>query len=279
MTSLPNSSLPTLTDPLRDKRVRLFVGLAGFFIANAIIAEFMGVKIFSVERSLGFVPFDFTLFGQSGLAFNLSAGVLLWPFVFVMTDIINEYFGRRGVKFLSWLTVGMIAYGFLMYYLAIRLAPADFFSTMHLDALPDAERAAAAERVGDYNFAYALVFGQGLWIIVGSLTAFLLAQLIDVFTFHQIKRVTGEEKLWLRATGSTFVSQLVDSFVVLFVAFYLPGQIGLVMICALALVAYAYKVMMAILLTPLIYLAHYLIDRYLGAAVSLELRRRAQRAS
>ena len=270
-----SSSVQSLTDILRDKRVRLFVGLAGFFVANAIIAEFMGVKLFSAERSLGLEPFSLTLFGQEGLAFNLSAGVLLWPFVFVLTDLINEYFGRRGVRFLSWLTVVLIAYGFLMYYLAIRLVPADFFPTMHLDALPEAERAAAARQVGDYNVAYALVFGQGLWIIVGSLVAFLLAQLIDVFVFQQIKKRTGEAQLWLRATGSTFVSQLVDSFVVLFIAFYLSGQLGFVMICALAVVAYLYKVVMAVLLTPLIYLAHHGIDRYLGEVVSLELRRNA----
>ena len=264
------------SDVLRDKRLRLFVVLAGFFVANAIIAEFMGVKIFSLEATLGLPPVDWTLFGQSGLSFNLSAGVLLWPFVFVLTDLINEYYGGRGVRFLSWLTVGLIAYGFVMYYLAIGLVPADFFPTMHLEGLTPANRATTEVAVGDYNVAYALVFGQGLWIIVGSLVAFLLAQLIDVFVFHRIKARTGEGLLWLRATGSTFVSQLIDSFVVVLIAFYLPGKIGFILCCALALVAYCYKVLMAILLTPVIYLAHGRIDRYLGEELSLRMRLRAR---
>lgn len=272
----PLMSTPS-TEILRDRRVRLFVLLAGFFVANAIIAELMGVKIFSLERTLGFAPVDWTLFGQTGLAFNLSAGVLLWPIVFVTTDLINEYYGPRGVRFLSWLTVGLIAYGFVLYYGAIGLAPADFFPTMHLDKLSTEARAAAAAKVGNYNTAYALVFGQGLWIIVGSLVAFLLAQLIDVAVFHRIKAHTGEGQLWLRATGSTFVSQLIDSFVVVLVAFYLPGKIGFVLCCALATVAYCYKVISAIVLTPLIYLAHAGIDRYLGHELSTQMRARAAR--
>ena len=88
-------------DLLEDKATRLFLLLGGFFIGNALVAEFLGVKIFSVEKSLGFLPFDFTILGKEHLAFNMSAGVLNWPFVFVMTDIINEYFGRKGVRFLS----------------------------------------------------------------------------------------------------------------------------------------------------------------------------------
>lgn len=235
----------------------------------------MGVKLFSLERSFGWEPADLTLLGQSGLGFNLSAGVLLWPFVFVLTDVINEYYGPRGVKFLAWLTVCLISYGFVMYYFAIGLEPADFFVTMHLDSLPEAERPAMAERVADLNTAYALVFGQGLWIIVGSIVAFLLAQIIDVFIFHRIKRYTGDRLLWLRATGSTLVSQLIDSFVVLFIAFYLPGKITLPNLIALGVLAYLYKFVMAILLTPIIYLAHHWIDRYLGESVSLRMRERA----
>lgn len=263
------------TSPIFDRRVRLFVILGGFFLANAIIAEFMGVKLFSLERTLGWEPANLTLLGQSGLGFNLSAGVLLWPFVFVLTDVINEYFGPRGVKFLAWLTVGLISYGFVMYYFAIGLEPADFFRTMHVDALPEAERAGMSARVADLNTAYALIFGQGLWIIVGSIVAFLVAQIVDVFVFQKIKQYTGDRLLWLRATGSTLVSQLIDSFIVLFIAFYLPGKITFPNLIALGSLAYIYKFVMAVVLTPVIYLAHYWIDRYLGESVSREMRERA----
>ena len=265
-------------ESLLNKRTLLFAGLGGFFVANALIAEFMGVKLFSLERSLGWIPADMTLFGESGLSFNLSAGVLLWPFVFVLTDLVNEYFGPRGVRFLAWTTVGFMLYGFAMFYLAIALEPADFFVEMHLAGLDATERTAAAARVGDFNAAYGLVFGQSMWIIAGSVTAFLLSQLVDVFVFHRIKKTTGERLLWLRATGSTLVSQLIDSFVVLGIAFLLPGRITFANFIALGLIAYAYKFIMALLLTPAIYGAHALIDRYLGDELSSRLRTEAMTA-
>src|SRR5215218_4328648 len=113
---------------IRSKPSRLFLILAGFFIANALIAEFMGVKIFSLEDSLGIHRANINLFGSS-FSFHLTAGVLLWPVVFIMTDIINEYYGTRGVKFLSYLTAGLIAFAFLIFYGAMKLTPADFFIT------------------------------------------------------------------------------------------------------------------------------------------------------
>ena len=94
---------------IRHRPTRLFLVLSGFFIANALLAEFIGVKIFSLESTFGFKPAEIKLFGNV-YSFNLTCGVLLWPVVFVMTDIINEYYGRKGVKFLSWLTIGLIAF-------------------------------------------------------------------------------------------------------------------------------------------------------------------------
>ena len=250
--------------------------LGAFFIANALIAEFIGVKIFSLEKTMGWQPFALRFFGIEDLSFNLTAGVLLWPVVFVMTDVINEYFGRRGVRLLSFLAVGMILYAFLMFFVGIRLTPADFWPTSHiLPEWPEAVQSDVAAKVGDYDYAFSLVFGQGLWIIVGSLVAFLIGQFLDVIVFHRIKKVTGEGKVWLRATGSTLVSQFVDSFVVLIVAFYIGANWSLSLVLAIGVMNYIYKFVMAVLLTPVIYLAHALIDRYLGEAKSLELKRLA----
>ncbi|HNF72257.1 MAG TPA: VUT family protein, partial [Chitinophagaceae bacterium] len=95
---------------LRDKSTRLFLILSGVFITNALIAEFIGGKIFSLEQTLGFQPVTFSLLGESNLSFNLTAGVLLWPVVFIMTDLINEYYGMKGVRFLSYLTVALISF-------------------------------------------------------------------------------------------------------------------------------------------------------------------------
>ena len=103
---------------LGGRAARLFVVLAGFFVANAIIAEFVGVKIFALETTLGRPPFGWSLFGQTG-SLSFTAGVLLWPVVFIMTDVINEYFGRRGVRFISLLAVCLISYAFVAAYVTI----------------------------------------------------------------------------------------------------------------------------------------------------------------
>lgn len=81
---------------IKDRPTKLFLILGGFFIANALIAEVIGVKIFSLEETIGLEPVSFSMFNRDGLSFSLTAGVLLWPVVFVMTDIINEYYGVRG---------------------------------------------------------------------------------------------------------------------------------------------------------------------------------------
>lgn len=263
-------------DLLEDKATRLFLLLGGFFLGNALVAEFLGVKIFSVEKSLGFLPFDFSILGKEHLSFNMSAGVLNWPFVFVMTDIINEYFGRKGVRFLSFLTAALIGYAFLMFFLAIHLVPADFWVSSHINpSLPTEQQEVIRSKVGDYNYAFKLIFGQGLWIIAGSLCAFLLGQLVDVSVFHQIKKRTGENKIWLRSTGSTLVSQLIDSYVVIFIAFYLGADWDIRTILVLGFVAYIYKFVVALCMTPIIYGVHHLIEKYLGRETAERLRQNA----
>ncbi len=242
----------------------LFIVLGGFFIANALIAEFIGVKIFALEATLGIEPMNWNLFGHAG-SLSVTAGVLLWPVVFVMTDVINEYFGRKGVRILSYLAVLLISYAFLMVYFAIGLSPADWWVTVN-----------EGNGVSDMQAAFSNIFGQGMWIIVGSICAFLIGQITDVFVYHRIRKVTGEKKIWLRATGSTLVSQLVDSFVVLYIAFVLgPQQWELSLFFAVGTVSYAYKFIMAIILTPVIYLVHGIIDRFLGEDLANELKEQA----
>ena len=235
---------------LEEKRNRLFVVLAGIFLTNALLAEIIGVKIFSAESTVGLQPAHLNILGFT-MDFNLTAGALIWPVVFITTDLINEYFGKPGVKRISYLTALLILYAFIVIFLAIRLPPAPWWEN-----LSDGE--------GAYNMdiAFNRVLGQGLRIIGGSLVAFLIGQLVDVFVFQRLRTVTANRWLWLRATGSTLVSQLVDSFVVLFIAFY--GVFPTDQIVAIGITNYMYKFAVAILLTPLIYLGHFLIDRYLG---------------
>ncbi len=258
---------------IKDKPTRLFLLLGGFFIANALVAEFIGVKIFSLEATFGFKPAAIKLFGNS-YSFNLTCGVLLWPVIFIMTDIINEYYGTKGVRFLSWLTIGLIGYGFFMIFGSINTVPVAWWTT-------------TKQSIGieNMNTAYNGIFGQGLGIIIASMTAFLIGQLIDVFIFHKIKKVTGEKKIWLRSTGSTLVSQLIDSFVVLLIAFYfypklIPGQGSpwpFDQVIAICVVNYIYKFVMALLLTPVIYLVHGWIERYLGHDLAAQMKQSAMK--
>jgi uncharacterized integral membrane protein (TIGR00697 family) len=236
------------------KKQQLYLVLSGIFLVNALLAEIIGVKIFSVEKT----------FGLTG---SLSAGVLVWPVVFIGTDVINEYFGRKGVLRITWLTVGLILYAFLVILGTTKLAPADFWL--------DLNKTDAQGRPFDIEFAYQSIFRQGLGIIVGSLTAFVIGQVLDASVFQAFRRVTGSRFIWLRATGSTLISQLVDSFVVLYVAFYLFGNWPLAQVVEVATFNYWYKCAAAVLLTPLLYLAHYLIDRYLGPAETAELQEEA----
>ena len=250
---------------ITDSRAnRLFLVLAGFFLTNALIAEFVGVKIFALEATLGLEPFEWRLLGVSG-TLNFTAGVLLWPFVFVMSDVINEYFGRRGVQLISWLAVAFIAYAFVAAYASIALAPAGFWV-----------EANQGLGVPDIQLAFAQIFGQGLWTICGSIIAFLIGQLIDVTVFHRIRRLTGDRLVWLRATGSTAISQLLDSFVVLYIAFVIgPQRWPTSQFLAVGTVNYLYKMLAAIALIPLLYVARSAIKRYLGADAAARLRNEA----
>ena len=205
----------------------VYVILAGIFITNALVAELIGGKLIYIGDVV------------------MSLGILPWPIVFITTDLINEYFGEKGVKKLSFITAGLIAYTFFLLLIGLQI-PA-----VKGDGL-----------ITDEQFT--AVFGQSMWIIVGSITAFLVSQLIDVTIFHFVKNRTGKKMIWLRSTGSTVISQLFDSFIVLGIAFWLPGKIDTKMFIASALTGYTVKLLIAVGLTPLIYLGHYLIEKYLA---------------
>lgn len=250
---------------LKDKSAKLFVFMAAFFVANALIAECIGGKLFSLESLLGLSTHPFSLLGQDGLTYTLTCGVLLWPLEFVMTDIVNEYYGPKAVKRISWIAVSLIVYAFIMFYVAMRVPAEQSFwlGSMQKEGIPNMQD------------AFSAVLGQGMWIIAGSICAFLLSQLVDVWVFHKIKKVTGEKSVWLRATGSTMVSQLIDSFIVLFIAFHIGKDWSIQRVLAIGLVNYSYKAVMAIVLTPLIYLVEYFIERYLGKEKVAEMKLKA----
>ncbi len=258
-----------------NKQRNLFIVLSGIFLTNALLAEMIGVKIFSLENLMGISKAGIPLLGEYVLDFNLTAGVIIWPVVFITTDIINEYFGKKGVRKISLLTAAFIAYSFIVLYSITELPPAEFWLDINKE-----------DNDGNFfniDYAFLAIFGQGQRIIIASLIAFVIGQLLDVFVFQKLKRITGDKKIWLRATGSTLVSQFVDSFVVLFFAFYFlvpdSRQWPIAQVISVGIINYIYKFIVAIVLTPLIYLGHYLIDKYLGEELSAKMKAEATASS
>jgi uncharacterized integral membrane protein (TIGR00697 family) len=211
---------------LNKRKDIVFIVLAGFFITNAIVAELIGGKLIQF----------FGLFTQ-------SIGIILWPVVFILTDLINEHYGKHGVKKLTYITIGLIAYTFILISIGLNIKAVDF------------------SPVNDENFR--IVFGQSQWIIVGSIVAFLCSQLVDVYVFWIFRTRTGGKMIWLRATGSTVVSQLVDTFVVQYVAFVLPGKWTMDEFIHNASWGYSFKLIIAVCLIPFIYLGHSVINKFL----------------
>ncbi|MEO8583128.1 MAG: queuosine precursor transporter [Flavitalea sp.] len=252
---------------IRDRPTRLFLILGGFFIANAIIAEVIGVKIFSLEDTLHMQRADFSLLGEQHLSFSLSVGVLPWPVVFVLTDIINEYYGVKGVRFLSVLAAALISFAFIVFWVAIKASPdTAWWMTSN-----------AKYGVPNMQSAFSAIFGQGMNIIIGSLAAFLIGQIADAFIFRKIKYLTGEKGIWMRATLSTLVSQLIDSFVVTYIAFYIFRGVSIGQCTAWALTSYSYKFVIAILFTPAVYFIHHLAERYLGKELAADMKTSAMK--
>jgi uncharacterized integral membrane protein (TIGR00697 family) len=226
-----------LEESTNRRRQWLFVFLAGLFITNAVTAELISNKLIEI-------PFSFRFFGEEVGPFVTIVGVIPWPIVFLLTDLLNEFYGEKAVKRLSWITAICIGYCFIVVAIAL--------------ALPAKEVPGLAT---DKEFT--LVFGQAQYVIAGSIAAFLISQLLDATFFQYIKKRTGNRMIWLRSTGSTVLSQLIDTAVVLYIGFVLPGKLSWSDFFEIAPTNYLLKLLIAISLTPLIYLGHFLVKRYL----------------
>jgi uncharacterized integral membrane protein (TIGR00697 family) len=208
-----------------SRRDRVFLVLTGIFVAHALLGELIGGKLFT---AWGWV---------------MSMGVLPWPVVFVTTDLVNEYYGPKAVRRLTVLAVGLIVYVFALLLVCMQV------------------RAAEISPVSDA--AFSMVFGQSMWITVGSLVAFAISQWLDAVVFVGLRARTAGRLLWLRAVGSTVVSQLVDTFVINGIAFGLSGQLTGGQVVELSLTNYGYKFLIAVATMPVIYAGHGLMERYL----------------
>lgn len=187
--------------------------LLAFYITTIVAAELMGSKIFTIA------------------GINASVAIFLLPITFSINDIVTEVYGKaRAVSFVK---SGFVMLVFLLFFnlLALALPPATRFEST--------------------NPAYTQVFGKSLRIIVASLTAFWLSERFDVYVFSKIRRKLGASKLWLRNNASNFVSQLFDTIIFMFLAFYHPGNFWFIL--SLVWPYWLLKCSMSVIETPFTY--------------------------
>lgn len=211
----------------RHERIYLF--LAVFFVGSLLIANIIAFKLFSVP-----LPGGLTVFGQDAVI--LAAGILPYPVTFLVTDLISELYGKRRADAVVWAGFWVSLYILVVLRLGAWVPPVgtDLRSADEIQAL------------------YVGVFGQSSRAIVASMIAYLVAQLLDVRIFHFWKRFTGGRHLWLRNNGSTMVSQLLDSVLVVSILFW--GQLDGGTIVRIIIASYVFKVLVAAVDTPFFYL-------------------------
>jgi uncharacterized integral membrane protein (TIGR00697 family) len=205
-----------------DRKQRFFVLLTALFVAALVTGDFIGGKFF-------------TVFGHT-----FSAGIVPFPLTFVLTDLVNEFYGTHGAKRITMAGLGAAVFTWAVISLALQL--------------PTSPESPISDAV------FRSAFGTSARLYVASLTAYVIGQLLDISIFHALRGMTGHRLLWLRSTGSTVMSQVVDSVTVSFV--FLVGTKPTGFILSNALHNYLGKLGMAVLLTPLIYVGHGLFNRY-----------------
>lgn len=223
-----------------DRSQQLFVYLSAIFVASLLLGDLVGGKAFLVQIPLG----------RWTYAQPVSVGLFAFPVTFLLTDVVNEFYGRRGAKFLTFLGMWMAVFAFVI----LRVA-----------RLPEAE---PNSYLRDSEFER--VFGIGGRLFVASILAYLCGQLLDIHVFQFWKMFTRSRHLWLRATGSTLASQLVDTVVINFLFWWLIPSMStgdsrpLPWVATKAVGEYVIKFFIAVGLTPVVYAVHALVVRWFG---------------
>jgi uncharacterized integral membrane protein (TIGR00697 family) len=208
------------------------VVLTASFITCLLVGDIIGVKLFQFDDAGHFV---------------ISLGMVPFPITFLLTDLLNEFYGKRAARFVTWIGFAMAVLTFVVIQVVVVLPPAPF--------------TLGADWTGTTPSAIDNVFGGSKRILFASMVAYISAQLLDIAVFNALKRLTNNRMLWLRATGSTAVSQLLDTVVVQIIAWV--GVLSPSKIVALVVTSYVVKLAVAVGLTPLIYAGHSLMERWL----------------
>ena len=189
---------------------------------------------------------SFELFGREWV---FSVGQLAFPVTFILTDILNEFYGRKVVRRVTFLAFFMVGLTFSIIYLAA--------------ALPWAPFTLASDWTGVSPKEFEVVFTQATQIQLASMAAFLIGNLTDISVFHLLKRLTGSRMLWLRATGSTAVSQLIDTIVIS--ALVWGNKVTFDYYVTIVVTSYLIKLAAANVVTPIIYALHEMFVGWFGS--------------
>lgn len=217
-----------------DTRHRLFLVLAATFITCLIVGDIIGGKL--VQTNI------------AGFQFTTTVGMLPFPVTFLLTDVLNEFYGKKAARFVTLVGFGLAVLAFIVIAIA--------------GAIPIAPMAQASDWTGVTDSAFNNVFLGSQRMLIASLCAYLAAQFVDIGVFHGLKRLSNNQHLWLRATGSTVVSQLIDTITINFVAW--TGMMSVEQIVNIIFSAYGLKILIAVGLTPIVYLCHGVVQRGLG---------------
>jgi queuosine precursor transporter len=217
-----------------DTRAKLFLTLTALFVTALVVGDLIGGKLMGVP-----------LFGEVRF---LSVGFIPFPITFLLTDLLNEFYGKRAARTVTWVGFGMAVFTLLVLTVAVA-AP------WHPETLKPGW-------TGLTPGIFDAVFASGRRILIASMTAYVVAQLIDIAVFHRLKSLTGGKFFWVRATGSTIASQLFDTIIIQSLVW--SGSLDLDKLTNLIITSWVGKVLIALLLTPLIYAGHALVERVLG---------------
>jgi len=204
-------------------RIEKFDFLVSVYIFCIAVAELMGAKTFPLVKIFGY-------------QLNASVAIFVLPLIFTINDIITEVYGRERTR--SVIRSGLLVILFILIFslLATSLPPSIRFQTS--------------------ESAYDIIFGLSARIAAASLTAFAIAEFLDVFIFVKIRQALGKKALWFRNNASNFVSQFIDTSVFMFLAFYafdksFDNNIGFLV--SLILPYWLLKCFMSVIETPLVY--------------------------
>jgi uncharacterized integral membrane protein (TIGR00697 family) len=217
-----------------DGRTTFFAVLAGLFVTCLVVGDIIGGKL--IEASL------------LGLSVTVTVGMIPFPVTFLLTDLLNEFYGKRAARSVTWIGFGMAVLSYGLIYVATLV--------------PIAALTQQAGWQGVTQEGFRNVFSASQRMILASLIAYLASQLVDIAVFYQLKRRTGQRMLWLRATGSTLISQLLDTCTVNLVAWF--GVLPWATLLNIVMASYAIKLLVAVGLTPAIYAGHALVERWVG---------------